>query len=226
VTPCRAVLYARVSKGKDQNPETQLAELRDWAQRTGTSAEEFVDELSSRDRRPQKEEVLRRVRLGLVDTVVVVRLDRWGRSMDELVTELDEFSKRKVAFVSLREGLRFDDAAGRLFGHMLAAFASFERDLIRERTVAGLSLARSEGKAGGRHPVGCGCGARPIGRPPHDGDVLPIRDPADGKRVVGWRWPDGRESRARSNAPRPEGGSSTPTEGSPSQTPVRTEAAS
>ena len=215
----RAAIYARVSKGEDQNPETQLVELREWARKAGIEAVEFVDQVSSRDRRPQKEEVLRQVRLGILDTVAVVRLDRWGRSMDELVVELDEFVKRKVAFVSLREGLRFDDAVGRLLAHLLSAFADFERELIRERTIAGLIRARSEGKIGGRHPVGCGCGAVPAKGPRHDGTVLPLRDES-GKRVVGWRWPDGREIRLESNLPRPDGAPAPPSEASGSQTSV------
>jgi putative DNA-invertase from lambdoid prophage Rac len=202
------VLYARVSKGEDQDPETQLLELREWARRTGVVAEEFVDEISSRDRRPRKEEVLRRVRLGLLDRVVVVRLDRWGRSMDELVLELEEFSRRKVELVSLREGLRFDDATGRLLAHVLAAFANFERDLVKERTIAGLRRAAAQGKIGGRHPKDCGCGLRPVGRPPHVGSVKPIRQEG---RAAGWQ---------REKPPAPEGAAA-PTEGvGPEQTGV------
>ncbi len=187
----RAAAYARVSKGEEQTAENQLLELRDWAKRTGAAVEEFVDEVSSRDRRPQKEEVLRRARIGAIDTIVVVRLDRWGRSMDELVMDIEELARRGVAFISLREGLRFDDAASRLHAHMLAAFASFERDLIQERTLAGLARARSQGKIGGRHPRDCGCGARPEGKPAHLGSVVPVRDEKGGKRIVGWRWPNG-----------------------------------
>jgi putative DNA-invertase from lambdoid prophage Rac len=211
-------LYARVSKEQDQTVETQFDELRRWAKESGArQVSEFRDELSSRDRRPQKEEVLRLARLGLISRIVVVRLDRWGRSLDELVPELEELSRRGVEFVSLREGLRFDSAAGRLHAHMLAAFAEFERGVIRERTLAGLSHARSEGRIGGRHPVGCGCGATPEGKPRHDGDVLPVRE---GKVVVAWRWPDGRTEPRKSNPPRPEGGPA-PSRGAESaQTPV------
>ena len=192
--PCRTALYARVSKGEDQDPETQLVELRAWAKATTTEADEYTDELSSRDRRPQKEEVLRLARLGLVNRIVVVRLDRWGRSLGELIPELEELSRSKVEFVSLREGFRYDVAASRLHAHMMAVFAEFERGVIRERTLAGLARAKAQGKIGGRHPVGCGCGARPEGRPPHNGSVLPIRG-EDGKRVVGWKRPDGKRSR-------------------------------
>jgi putative DNA-invertase from lambdoid prophage Rac len=207
--------YARVSKGEDQNPETQLIELRSWAKSTGTNATEYVDEISSRDRRPQKEEVLRLARLGLVRRIVVVRLDRWGRSLDELIPELDELSRRGVEFLSLREGLRFDNAAGRLHAHMLAAFANFERDLIRERTLAGLDRARLGGSIGGRHPIGCGCGAKPENGRPHTGPVRPIRD---GKEIVGWRLADGTEvpRRSKTNVGRPRG-VTPPRKGSPAR---------
>jgi putative DNA-invertase from lambdoid prophage Rac len=203
------VVYARVSKEADQDLETQLVELRSWAAATGTSVKVYSDPLSSRDRRPQKEEVLRLARLGLVSRIVVVRLDRWGRSLDELVPELKELAEAKVEFISLREGLRFDTAAGRLYANLLSVFADFERDLIKERTIAGLDRARKQGKIGGRHPVGCGCGARPEGRPPHDGPVVPIRE---GNEIVGWRGADGRpiERRSKSNPPRPTGDSRPP----------------
>ncbi|HTT46229.1 MAG TPA: recombinase family protein [Thermoplasmata archaeon] len=189
------VLYARVSKGEDQDVETQLVELRAWAKATGTEAREVHDEISSRDRRPNKEEVLRLARLGVVGRIVVIRLDRWGRSLDELIPELKELAERGVELLSLREGFRLDSAAGRLYAHLLGTFAQFERDLIRERTYAGLARARSQGKIGGRHPVGCGCGMKPEGRPPHDGSIVPIRD---GNEIVGWRTSDGRELPRRS----------------------------
>jgi len=201
-------LYARISKGDDQDVETQLLELRDWARRAGVEAEEYVDEISSRDRRPRKEELLRLARTGAVDQIVVVRLDRWGRSLGELVLELEELAQRKVALVSLREGLRFDSAVGRMHAQLLAVFAQFERDLIQERTLAGLQRARSQGKVLGRHPRGCGCGARPAGRPPHDGSVVPVRE---GNRVVGWR---------DTNLPRRAGGPASRRAESGPQTPV------
>jgi putative DNA-invertase from lambdoid prophage Rac len=209
--PPRVALYARVSKGEDQTAENQALELREWAKRNPAGStvpspdgkDVWVDEVSSRDRRPVKELLLKRIRLGEIDTVVVVRLDRWGRSMDELVLELNEFVERRIAFVSLREGLRFDSAVGRMLANLLATFASFERDLIKERTLAGLRRSRSEGKIGGRHPTGCGCGAKPEGKPHHTGPVKPVRD---GKRIVGWRYSDGREVPTKLNVPRPEGG--------------------
>ncbi len=147
----KVALYARVSKAIEQNPENQLIELRRWAETSGhTIIGEFVDEISSKDTRPQKEEVLKRLRLGTLDAVAFVALDRWGRNMTELVMEMEEFSQSGKVLISLKEGLDLSTAAGRLMGNMLAAMANFERDRIRERTLMGLARARAQGKKLGR----------------------------------------------------------------------------
>ncbi|VVB58302.1 Uncharacterised protein [Candidatus Anstonella stagnisolia] len=147
----KIALYARVSMALKQTPENQLLELRKWAAAASHEVYgEFVDEISSKDTRPQKEAVLRALRLGEIDGVAFVALDRWGRTMSELVLELEEFSKSGKALISLRDGLDLSSAAGRLMAHVLAAMANFERDRIRERTLAGLARARAQGKRLGR----------------------------------------------------------------------------
>jgi DNA invertase Pin-like site-specific DNA recombinase len=147
----RIALYARVSKALEQNPLNQLLELRKWA----ISAQheiigEFVDEVSSKDTRPQKEIVLKKIRLGECDGVAFYALDRWGRTMSELVLELEEFSKSGKSMISLKEGIDLSTSAGRLMANVLASMANFERDRIRERTMLGLSRARAQGKKLGR----------------------------------------------------------------------------
>lgn len=153
----RVALYARVSKALEQTPETQLLPLRDFAKNSNhVVIGEFVDEISSRDTRPQKEVVLKMLRLNLADGVVFAALDRWGRSITELVLELDEFSKTGKSLISLREGLDYTTAIGKLQANMYAAFADYEREIIRERTLLGLARARSQGKTLGRprkHPI-------------------------------------------------------------------------
>ena len=147
----KVALYARVSKAGEQNPENQLIALREWAKRSGAEVVgEFVDEISSKDTRPQKELVLRKIRLNECDGVAFYALDRWGRSMTELVLELEEFSKSGKMLMSLKEGLDLSNAAGRLMANVLAAMANFERDRIRERTLLGLARARAQGKKLGR----------------------------------------------------------------------------
>jgi DNA invertase Pin-like site-specific DNA recombinase len=147
----KIALYARVSKAIEQNPENQLIELRRWAIAAGHQViGEFVDEISSKDTRPNKELVLKKMRLGECDGVAFYALDRWGRTMSELVLELEEFSKSGKALISIKEGLDLSNAAGRLMANVLAAMANFERDRIRERTLLGLQRAKAQGKKLGR----------------------------------------------------------------------------
>jgi len=147
----KVALYARVSKGQEQDPENQLMELRRWATASGHEVVgEFVDEISSRDTRPQKEAVLRMLRLGELDGVAFVALDRWGRTMSELVLEMEEFSQTGKTIISMKEGIDLSTAAGKLFSHVLAAMANFERDRTRERTLAGLARARALGRPIGK----------------------------------------------------------------------------
>lgn len=153
----RIALYARVSKALEQNPENQLIELRRWANSAGHEViGEFVDEVSSKDTRPQKEIVLKKLRLGEIQGVGFYALDRWGRTMSELVLEFEEFSKSGVSMFSMKEGLDLSTAAGRLMVNVLAAMANFERDRIRERTLLGLARVRAQGKHIGRPKKGGG----------------------------------------------------------------------
>ena len=149
----KVCLYARVSKALEQNPQNQLLELRRWANSMEHEViGEFVDEVSSKDTRPEKEKVLRLLRSGSAQGVAFYALDRWGRSMSELVFELEEFSKAGIIMFSLKEAIDLSSAAGRLFANVLAAMANFERDRIRERTLLGLARAKAQGKKLGRPP--------------------------------------------------------------------------
>ena len=147
----RVVLYARVSKALEQNPENQLIALREWASRSGVVVVgEYVDEVSSKDTRPQKELVLGLLRTRVADGVAFYALDRWGRNMAELVLELEEFSREGWLMLALKEQIDLATASGRLFAHILSAMANFERERIRERTLLGLARARALGKKLGR----------------------------------------------------------------------------
>ena len=169
-----------MSKALEQNPENQLIELRRWAKAAGHEVEgEYVDEVSSKDTRPQKEEVLKKLRLGYIQGVAFFALDRWGRNMAELVLELEEFAQLGRSIFSMKEGLDLSTAAGRMFANMLAAMANFERERIRERTLLGVARAKAIGKIRGRHPVDCGCGKHG-----HHGSVKPIRN--ESGVITGW----------------------------------------
>lgn len=174
----RIALYARISKAEDQNADNQLIALREWARKAGIIVEgEYVDETSSKDTRPNKEIVLKKLRLNEIDGIAVWKLDRWGRSMSELVLELEEFVKSNKSLYSLMEGMDLSTSSGRFMANILAAMANFERDIIHERTMLGLKRAKSQGKLGGRHPVGCGCGFKSEdGKTVHNGTIKPIRN--------------------------------------------------
>lgn len=144
-------LYARVSKKLEQNPENQLIPLRKWAKDNDHEVEgEYIDEISSKDTRPQKEEVLKKLRRGEIDGVGFWSLDRWGRSIIELVLEMEEFGGSNKVLMSYQEALDLSTAAGRLAANLLAAMSNFERDRIKERTLLGLARAKAQGKKLGR----------------------------------------------------------------------------
>ncbi|MEJ7605725.1 MAG: recombinase family protein [Bryobacteraceae bacterium] len=112
-----------------------------------------VKDVGSRATLRQKREdllVLAAARRREIDLVVVWRLDRWGRSLVDLVNTLQELSTLKVGFVSLNEALDLTTASGRALAGMLAVFAEFERDILRDRVKAGIVQARKEGKPHGR----------------------------------------------------------------------------
>jgi len=109
----------------------------------------FQEKASGKDRvRPELETCLKVLRTG--DSLVVWRLDRLGRSLKDLVEIVTALEGRGVGFVSLTESIDTVSAGGKLVFHLFAALAEFERNLIRERTVAGLVAARARGRKGGR----------------------------------------------------------------------------
>ena len=135
--------YARVSTA-EQNADLQTDELR-----SAGCYEVFVDHASGvLDRRPELDKVLERLRSG--DTLVVWRLDRLGRSLRHLIDTVTALDERGVGFCSLRESIDTTTAGGRLVFHLFGVLAQFEREIIRDRTMAGLSAARARGRNGGR----------------------------------------------------------------------------
>ncbi|MEW9674383.1 recombinase family protein [Ammoniphilus sp. 3BR4] len=137
--------YARVSTSV-QNLDLQMDALHNHG-----CSEVFTDKISGvKDKRPGLEEVLRYVRSG--DTLVVWRLDRLGRNMQDLIRIVNELNERGISFHSLQENITMDrsSATGQLMFHLFAAFAEFERNLIQERSAAGRAAARARGRLGGR----------------------------------------------------------------------------
>ena len=135
--------YARVSTTE------QKAHLQTDALKKAGCIRVWTDKASgSLDHRPKLEAVLDHLRPG--DTLVVWRLDRLGRNLRHLIATVNDLAAAGVGFKSLTEGIDTTTPAGRLTFHLFGALAEFERELIRERTAAGLAAARARGRSGGR----------------------------------------------------------------------------
>lgn len=129
-------LKAQIDKIKKfcQDPKYQLISL-------------FVDKgVSAIDERPQFEKMLEAVRKGKADAVIVTRLDRLGRSVLDLVATVTELQQHQCQFIALEQSINTTTSEGRLLFNILSAFAEFEREIIRERMIAGRLRAREQGK--------------------------------------------------------------------------------
>jgi len=135
--------YARVSTA-EQDAAVQVDELT-----AAGCYRVYTDHASGTlDRRPELDAVLAQLRPG--DSLVVWRLDRLGRSLRHLIDTVTSLDERQVGFRSLREDIDTTTAGGRLVFHLFGALAQCEREIIRDRTVAGLAAARARGRMGGR----------------------------------------------------------------------------
>ena len=145
----RAAVYARVSTSNgSQTCENQLLELRRYCEARGWSVHaEYTDEMSgAKDRRPGLDRLLLDARRARVQVVVCWALDRIGRDLKHLLAVLEDLQSLNIPFVSLKEGLDLGSASGRLQLAILAALSQFERERLKERTIAGLERARAQGK--------------------------------------------------------------------------------
>lgn len=147
----RAGLYTRVSTNDQQTLAMQNRALREYAARRGWTITLPVREVNSgAAKREGRERLLDAARRREIDLVLVWRLDRWGRSVTDLLSTLQELEHLGVGFVSLTEALDLTTPAGRAMAGLLVIFAEFEREILRERTRAGLAHARENGKRLGR----------------------------------------------------------------------------
>jgi len=145
----KIALYIRVST-VDQTVENQRIRLIEYADRQNAEYDMFEEVESTRKTRPVKQALLARLRKQEYTAVIVYKLDRWARSSTELILDTKELIDKGIGFISLSDNLDFSTAAGKLQFQILSAFAEFERELIRERTIEGLRRARQQGKPTGR----------------------------------------------------------------------------
>ncbi len=173
----KVCLYARVSTS-DQDCSMQISELRGYAYRNGWRVEgEFVDTISgAKASRPNLDLLMAAARLRLFDAVIVWKLDRWGRSLVNCLNSLEELDRLGIRFIVPGQNIDTDknSPVGRLLLHILGAVGQFERELIKERVVAGVRQAQAKGTKSGK----------PIGRPKR----VFRRDQAEAMRSSGKSW--------------------------------------
>ena len=150
----RVALYARVSTSNGhQDPEMQLRELREYADRRGWQvAGEYTDHgvSGSKESRPELNRLMTDAHQRQFHAILVWKIDRFGRSLKHLVNALADLGAYGVAFISLRDNLDLSTPSGRLMFQIIGAMAEFERALIQERVKAGLRNAQAKGKRLGR----------------------------------------------------------------------------
>ena len=150
----RAALYSRVST-YDQNPQTQILDLRQMATQRGYEVvAEFTDKISgTKSKRPGLDQMMADARRGRFDVVMTWACDRIARSTRHFLEVLDELSRLKVEFVSFRESIDTAGPLGRAIVVIIGVVAELERSLIVERVRAGMRRARLEGQHIGRTPL-------------------------------------------------------------------------
>jgi putative DNA-invertase from lambdoid prophage Rac len=148
-----AAIYARVST-EDQKCDLQLTELRGYVERSGWTAAEYVETASGKagSKRAVLDRLLQDARLRKFDVVLVWKLDRFGRSLQHLIENIQTLDSAGVRFIVPSQNIDTDTKSpmGKFLMHIFGAFAEFERDLIVERVRAGVREAQRQGKHCGR----------------------------------------------------------------------------
>lgn len=146
----KVAIYARVST-PEQDAAAQIEACRAYCRRRDWEVgKEVVETASSKDTRPKKETLLSELRRGQYDALVLFRLDRWARSLSEMVGEIEMLQAMNVEVVSLHESVDTSNAMGRAMLQLIGVFAQLERDLISERTKDRLAALKRMGKRLGR----------------------------------------------------------------------------
>jgi len=145
----KVAIYARVSR-TDQILENQLIPLKEYCDRMGYKYEIFIEKESTRKIRPVQWNLYNRLLRKEFEGLIIYRFDRWARSTKELIEHMERLIEKNILVYSYSENIDISTALGRAMLTIISAFAQLERDIIRERTLAGLARARAEGKKLGR----------------------------------------------------------------------------
>lgn len=145
----KVAIYARVSTA-DQSYAMQLSEVCEYARRNDWEIIEYPEKMSTRKQRPVHARLMEDARLKKFDIVLVWKLDRFGRSVRDLTENIIKLDNYGVRFIALTSGIDTDkrNPTNKLLLHVMAAFAEFERDLIRERVVSGVKQYQTDFAAG------------------------------------------------------------------------------
>src|SRR6266404_5335516 len=134
------------STADQQTLPLQISSMREYAARRGWTVVASIEDVGSGAKdRPKREELVKLAKRRQVDVILVWRLDRWGRSVADLIGTLQELTAIGVGFVSITESLDLTTPSGRALAGMLAVFAEFERDILRERVKSGMAAASKRG---------------------------------------------------------------------------------
>jgi len=145
----KVAVYVRVST-QDQHLDNQKLPLIQYCKRMGWEYEIFQEKESTRKTRPIQWDLYNRLLRKEFDGLVIFRFDRWARSTKELVEHMENLYNKGVQVYSYSENIDLNSSMGRAMLTIISAFAQLERDIIRERTIAGLARARARGKKLGR----------------------------------------------------------------------------
>lgn len=147
----KAGIYARVSTHDQHTLEMQIEAMKKYVKARDWHIESEITEIGSGAKdRPKRAELVKQAKRRQIDVIIVWKLDRWGRSVNDLFHTLNELNSLGVGFISLTEALDLTTATGRAMAGLLAIFAEFEREILRERVKAGIAHARQKGKNHGR----------------------------------------------------------------------------
>ena len=145
----KIAIYARVSR-TDQILENQTNPLIEYCKRMNYDYEIFLEKEFTRKTRPIQWALYNRLLKKEFDGLLFYKLDRWARSLKELVTHMEALHEKGVILISYMENIDLSTSTGKLMMQIMGSFAEFERSIIRERTMAGLDRARAQGKKLGR----------------------------------------------------------------------------
>ena len=148
----RVAIYARVSTD-DQTTDNQTIPLINYCQRMNWQYEIFLEKESSRKSRPIQWELYNRLLRKEFDGLIIYKFDRWARSTKELVDHVENLVNKGIMVFSYSENIDLNTSMGKAMLTIISAFAQLERDIIRERTLAGLARAKAQGKKLGRPKI-------------------------------------------------------------------------